>query len=101
MTKTFYEWRGNSWLLMSTPITPPYVYVEMRATGLTLYAQCFTCGSSNVFDNHWDVADTTHFYKPTNLLKHLMDHKLAGHNVPNELFETVHEWLSYIQRDRF
>lgn len=77
-----------------------WVVIQLRQFGTTPYARCWTC-EDNV--NDWRLIPPSHisFLNPTGLLKHLMDHKLAGHPVPNESFELTHEWLKHHQSDTF
>lgn len=74
-----------------------WVLAELLFNGTTPYASCYSCSRKSSWYLHRGDA----FLRPTELLKHLMDHKLAGHYVPDESFEQLHKWLNLHQADTF
>lgn len=69
--------------------------------GLLSNKNMAACHSCRLFE-HIRIADSLYeFHRPSELLKHLMDHKLAGHRVKNESFESLHHWIRVHGSDTF
>lgn len=66
-----------------------------------IFMTCTACRTTIQWRLHETSIAVTRFNKPSDALKHLVEHQLAGHPVNRQLYNDIHKWLTYHGKDEF